>query len=154
LETDQDIETRFIIKITETDITATIETLMDEVECWAGTRVRGPSSLLGSDRQPIDCFQIERNEVGNLSKCKFSVWAERNFAAKNRAYLRMHPEEEKLRIKRRARPNADVPPPDLSFDVAFLFGDGRWRRCLLGCLPRLRCGRSSKFCHSSCKPHS
>jgi hypothetical protein len=108
LESGQDIETRFVIEIAETDFTVAAETLMDEVECWAGPGIRRPASLPGRDRQAIDRFQVECDQVGYLSKCKFSVGAKGDITGKDRAYLGVYTEEEKLRIKRSARPNPDA----------------------------------------------
>src|SRR5581483_3905066 len=156
LQASKNIETGVEIEIAEIDVSALallpLEVLVQKSEGWTGTDVHRPVLPACCNWQPVNCFKVQRDEVGYLSSGKLRVGSKKYVSVEDRPHLGMDAEHEELRIESRACSHPQPPTPGFAPDFALHLSD-LWRnRRRLGCgSAALRRGGWFENCDATCK---
>jgi hypothetical protein len=126
LHSKKDIETYIEIEVAEINVSARLKILVNEGEGWSGAHIWGPIAALGRPGEPVDTFEIQRDEVGHLSKCKLGTRTKENPGSKDRSHLGMHAEHEELRIKGSSGPHPEPPASGFAPNVILHVSNRLW----------------------------
>jgi len=106
LQSKQDIEAGIEIEVAEVDIPARLKILVNEGERRSCANVWRPIAALSGPRKPVNTFEVQRDKVGHLAKCKFSARTKKDASTKNGAHLGMHAEHEEFGIEGGSGPHS------------------------------------------------